>query len=122
VGIGDAVIARSTEAFIQENPADFEFVRPRWEATPAGGRRKVEPPLILAPQKGRFVESGLKGDNSVRTMPGGRLVNVTATIVLHLGADVEPWDEVEYRGQRYQVATVGGRYAVNAEVARYAEG
>lgn len=122
MGIGDAVIAKSTAAFIDENPAIFEFVRPRWETTPAGGRRRVDPPLHIAPQRGRFVESGLKGDRSVRTLPNGRVVNVTATIVMPLGANVEALDEVEYGGQRYQVATVNGRYATNAEVARYAEG
>lgn len=120
MGIGDATIAASTQAFIDENPADFVFVRPAWEDTPAGGRRKVDPPLTLAPQTGRFVESGLSGDSSVRTLPDGRIVNVAATIVLLPGANVAPLDEVEYRGSTWQVATIKGRWAVNAEVSRLA--
>lgn len=120
MGIGDATIARSTRAFIEENPADFEFVRPRWESTPAGGLKKVEPPLTLAPQRGRFVESNLASASSVRTLPDGRVVNVEATIVLMPGADVQDWDEVEYGGRRYMVIGTSGRWAVNAEVSRYA--
>lgn len=118
MGIGDATIAASTQAFIDENPADFVFVRPSWEDTPAGGRRKVDPPLTLAPQHGRFVESGLKGSSSVRTLPDGRVVNVSATMVFMPGANVAPLDEVEFRGSTWQVANVSGRWAVNAEVSR----
>lgn len=120
MGSADSVIAKSTRAFIEENPFDFVFIRPTWEETAAGGRRKNGPPTSLPPQRGRFVESNLSGDTSLRTLPDGDEANVYATIVMMPGANVQQWDLTTYQGHQYQVVSVGGRWATDAEVVRHA--
>ena len=120
MGSAESATLKSTQAFIDENAFDFVFRRPTWENTEAGGRRKNGPPTTLPPQTGRFVESGLSGDRSPRTLPDGRVVNVYATIVLMPDMDVEMLDLTTYKGQQYEVVSVRGRWATDAEVAKHA--
>lgn len=110
----------STDAFIRDNPFDVVLSRFTRMDTPAGGTKKV-PLGTLPPQLARLVESGLQGSSATRHLPDGRVVNVQATLVLHVGADVEAGDIFYYNGQDWECGQVGGRWATRVEVWRYAE-
>jgi len=114
----DTTYDKSTRAFINEAKLNLVFERAEWVPTPAGGRVRGDF-TTLDPQDGRYVESGRLGDRNVRTLPGGRVVEVVATLVLMPGADVRNEDLITINGQRYEVLTVGGHWATRAEVIRY---
>jgi hypothetical protein len=109
---------RSTDLFIRDNPFDVVLTRYRTVDTPAGGTKKVALGP-LSPQLARLVESGLQGASATRHLPDGRTVNVSATLVLHVGADVKSGDTFHYKGEDWECGEISGRWATRAEVFRY---
>lgn len=118
----------STEAFIEENAVDLVFRRRPQTPTLEGGW-VLGAEVQLPPQRCRFVQSGRVGAAGQRNTPEGRLRDVTATLVLMPGGDVQIGDLVSIPVQGvggdaglvgdWEVVDINGRWAVNAEVFKH---
>lgn len=116
----DAWHRKATRWFIDENPFQVELKRQEKVATPEGGFRN-EFQRTLDPAPARLVRSNLRSAETSVVTEQGDTVQVTATLVMLPGADVRKGDEFDYEGDRWQVVSLSGRYAVNAGVFRYGD-
>jgi hypothetical protein len=118
----------STQDFISENVLDLVFRRRAKVPTNEGGWQWGAV-TALPIQQGRFVQSGRVGAAGMRNTPAGRLRDVTATILMMPGSDVQIGDLVDIPAHgiggdvgivgEWEVSDISGRWAMNVEVFKH---
>lgn len=103
--VAEAVHAKNTAAFIDENPTSIVFTERKRVKTTAGGYRWEDQDDLLA-VTGRMVFSSNKGDNVQRTLPDGEIVTVSATLILPPGSVAGVGWTFEYEDRKWRVAQV----------------
>lgn len=116
--------------FISENAIMVAFKRRTKVETPEGGFQWSSTVTTLPPQKARLVQSGRIAAAADRNIPDGRIVNIEATLVMAVGADVQLYDLVDIPAHgvggdpalegQWEVGQISGRWALNAGIFRHA--
>lgn len=101
----DSVRAKLYRRFIDENPSTIIIERGQRVKTAAGGYVWIKTGDV-APQVGRLIYSGNKGDKVTRILPDGAILVITHTLVFMPGADVERLDKFTLDGRSYLIAAV----------------
>jgi hypothetical protein len=113
-----AIMSRINRALINEFPS--EAIVHRFERISDGaGGWVLGDETVLDSQIVRKVGSARVGDATERTLPDGRIVILEKTIVFNLDGNVQEGDVIHIDGDVWEVATVSGRYALDATVFRH---
>jgi hypothetical protein len=106
--------AMSTQAFIDENPAQIVITRTQRVQTSAGGSRRAVPADLPA-FTARMVGGNLE---NYRLTEEGEQVLPTYTLVAMPDVDVQRWDTFSWNGHTYKVLWIQDQpeWAVRAEV------
>lgn len=110
----------TTASLIRENPVDVVVQKRSRVAVAGGGYKWQTVGNPLPAQRGRLVFRGNLSDINKRTLPDGRIVTVTGTIILMSNGDVDEGDIASIGDRRWEVVEVTRMFDVRAGVIRYA--